>query len=84
MLNWLNPYKRYLEWAVLAITFAAGYKACDILDQAAKTEQVERVVQVVPQIIEKTRIINKAIYDAKDPCSNSAIPDIILSELRKQ
>jgi hypothetical protein len=79
-----NPYKRYLEWAVLALVFVAGYKTCDILDQAAKTAQVERVVQVVPQIIEKTRIINKAIYDSNDKCANSAIPDIILSELRKQ
>jgi hypothetical protein len=82
--SFLNPYKRYLEWAVLALVFAAGYKTCDILNDAAKVEQTEQVIQTIPQIIEKTRTITKVIYDSKDPCSNTAIPDIILDELRKQ
>ena len=81
---WLNPYMRYLEWAALALVFAAGYKTCDILNDAAKTRQVERVVEVIPQIIEKTRNINKAIYEANDPCGNSPIPPAVLNELRKQ
>lgn len=78
-----NPYKRYLEWAVLGLVFIAGYKTCDILDKAARTTQVEQVVQVIPQIIEKTRTITKVIHDSNDPCSNTTIPSPILDELKK-
>ena len=81
---WFNPYKRYLEWAVLALVFIAGYKTCDILDKAARTTQVERVIEYIPKFIERTNTIIKVIHDSNDACSHTAIPKPILDELRKQ
>jgi hypothetical protein len=82
--TFLTPYMRYLEWAVLAISFYAGHYVTVIWYDARRTAQIERVVEVIPQIIEKTRNINKAIYEANDKCGNSPIPPAVLNELRKQ
>lgn len=81
---WLNPYKRYLEWAVLAAVFYAGHYATVIWYDAQRAGQQDRVIEVIPQIIEKTQTITKVIHDSKDTCSGAAIPRPILDELRKQ
>lgn len=83
-MSWLTPYIRYLEYAVIVLVFIAGYKTCDILDQAAKTAQIEQVVQVIPQLITKTQTITKVVHDSKDACSRTAIPAPILEQLHKQ
>ncbi len=81
---WLNPYKQYLEWAVLALVFYAGHYVTVIWYDAQRAGQVDRVVQIIPEIITKTRTITKVVHDSNDPCSNTAIPGPILDELRKQ
>lgn len=82
--GFLNPYMRYLEYAVLALVFYAGHYATVVWYDAQRAGQQDRVIEAIPQIIEKTRTITKVVHDSKDTCVNNPIPDAILNELRKQ
>lgn len=74
--------KKLLLAASYAVAFYAGHYIASNAWEAEKAKHTEAVANAIPQIIRETQTITKVIHDSKDACAVTAIPSVVLNELR--
>ena len=79
-----GKWKEYAMIAAISFVLMGGVYIKGRLDERSsiKNAQADRVIATPGKIITGTQAINKAIKNAKDQCSNTALPSFIAHELR--
>lgn len=82
----IGQYTRYIEYgilfAILALTYYAGYHTRVVLDKAADSEKTTTIIQSIPQVITETKTITKVIHDSHDACADAPLSRSISEQLR--
>lgn len=83
---WIQSKLRIIEYcvlgAILALNFYGGYHTRVILDEAAQSKQVVKLINAAPTIVKQTQIIARVIHESNEKCLNVHVPDAIAKQLR--